>query len=268
MALPEPGEASTALITGASSGIGAEIARALAKRGYSLTLAARREDRLSDLASELHTRYGVRAGVVPCDVGKAEERERLAQKVAQLGLEVEVLVNNAGFGYAGDFIHADRHRQVEMVRVNCEAIVDLSAIYIPVMVRRGRGAVINVASTAAFQPMPKNATYAATKSFVLSHSEALHHELKRTGVTLTAVCPGPVRTEFAEASGITGADEGTPGFVWMSAPDLAEQAVEAVEAGKRAVVPGMLNYAGSVLGRYTPRMLSLPLANRIWSQVE
>jgi uncharacterized protein len=268
VALPEPSEGSSALVTGASAGIGAAIASSLAQRGHGLTLVARREDRISELATELHKRFGVRAGVVACDLADASERDRLADQVEELGLAVEVLVNNAGFGYTGAFVDANRARQVELVRVNCETVVDLTARYLPPMVRRGRGAVINIASTAAFQPLPGTATYAASKAFVLSHSEAVHQELKGTGVTVTAVCPGPVRTEFTEVAGITRAEEGTPSFVWMSAEDLAEHAVKAAESGKRAVVPGRLNYAGSLLGRHTPRKLSLPLTGRMWSQVE
>lgn len=267
MALPEPREASTALVTGASSGIGAAIAESLARRGHALTLVARREDRLSKLATELHERHGVRVGVVACDLADAKQRDLLAARVTELGLEVEVLVNNAGFGYAGDFVEADRGRQVEMVRVNCETVVDLSGRYLPEMVRRGRGAAINVASTAAFQPLPGSATYAASKAFVLNFTEALHQELKGTGVTATALCPGPVRTGFMDAAGIERA-ESAPDFVWMSAEDVAEEAVKAAEAGKRAVVPGRLNYAGSVLGRHTPRKIVLPLSSRIWSRVE
>jgi uncharacterized protein len=267
MALPEPSETSTALITGASSGIGAAIATSLAKRGHPLTLVARREDRLTELASELHEDYGVRAGVVACDLADPAERDRLAAKVTELDLEVEVLVNNAGFGSAGDFVDADRERQVEMVRVNCETVVDLTGRYAPQMARRGRGAVINVASMAAFQPLPKQTTYAATKAFVLSFTEALHHELKGAGVTVSAVCPGPVRTEFMDAAGIERADN-TPGFIWTSAEDVAEEAVKAAEAGKRAVVPGKIMYAGSLLGRYSPRKIVLPLSSRIWSRVE
>jgi uncharacterized protein len=268
VALPEPSEASTALVTGASSGIGAAIAKSLAQRGHGLTLVARREDRISGLAMELHDRYAVRAGVVACDLAEPAERDRLAAKVEQLGLAVEVLVNNAGFGYTGPFVDANRARQVELVRVNCEAVVDLSARYLPPMVTRGRGAVINIASTAAFQPLPGTANYAASKAFVLSHSEAVHQELKGSGVTVTAVCPGPVRTEFTEVAGIGRAEEGTPSFVWMSAEDLAEHAVKAADSGKRAVVPGRLNFAGSLLGRHTPRTLSLPLSGRMWSQFE
>jgi uncharacterized protein len=267
MPLPEPSDGSTALVTGASSGIGAAIAESLARRGHGLTLVARREDRLSELATELHDRHGVRAGVVACDLADARQRDLLAARVRELGLEVEVLVNNAGFGYAGDFAHADRERQVEMVRVNCEAVVDLCGRYLPEMVERDRGVVINIASTAAFQPMPKSSTYAASKAFVLNFSEAVHQELRRSGVTVTAVCPGPVRTEFVEAADLQGTED-TPGFIWMSAEDLAEEAVRAAEAGKRAVVPGRLNFAGSLLGRHTPRKISLPLTRRIWRRVE
>jgi short-subunit dehydrogenase len=268
MALPAAGESSTALVTGASSGIGAAIASELAARGQNLTLVARREEKLSALATELHDRYGIRAGVVVCDLGEETERARLEARVKELDLEVEVLVNNAGFGYAGDFAGAERRRQVEMVRLNCETVVDLTARYLPEMIRRGRGGILNVASTGGFQPMPKSATYGATKAFVLSHSEAIHHELRGTGVTLTAVCPGPVRTEFADAAGIPKANDAAPGFVWMSAEDVAKEAVDGLASGKRTVVPGTLNYASMMLGRYSPRWALLPFASRIWQQVE
>ena len=267
MALPAPSEASTALVTGASSGIGAAIADSLARRGHGLTLVARREDRLTELAAELGERHGVRAGVMSCDLSDAGARDALAAKLAEGGLDVEILVNNAGFGYAGDFVDAGRERQVEMMRVNCEAVVDLCGRYLPAMVERGRGAAINVASTAAFQPLPGSSTYSAGKAFVLNFTEALHQELKGTGVTVTALCPGPVRTEFVDAAGIERADS-APEFVWMSAEDVAEEAVKAAEAGKRAVVPGRLNYAGSVLGRHSPRKFVLPLSRRLWSRVE
>jgi uncharacterized protein len=267
VALPAPSEASTALVTGASSGIGAAIAESLARRGHALTLVARREDRLTELASKLHESHGVRAGVIACDLGKPADRDRLEDQISELGLDVEVLVNNAGFGSSGDFIDVDRERLVEMVRVNCETVVDLSGRFAPGMARRGRGAIINVASMAAFQPLPKQTTYAATKAFVLSFSEALHHELKGAGVTVSAVCPGPVRTEFMDAAGIERADN-TPGFIWTSPEHVAEDAVKAAEAGKRAVVPGRIMNAGAILGRYSPRKIVLPVTQRLWSRVE
>jgi hypothetical protein len=261
VALPAPSETATALVTGASSGIGEAIARQIASRGHGLTLVARREDRLRELASDVAKKHGVRAEVISADLGDPPARDRLAGQIAEMGLEVEILVNNAGFGGTGD-----RERLVSMVELNCVALLDLQERYLRPMVDRGRGAVINVASTAAFQPLPGTATYAATKAFVLSLSEAVHEELKGTGVTMTAVCPGPVKTEFMAVAGIEAAEEQVPGLFWMSADDVAKAAVEAAEKGKRAIVPGLLNRAGAITGQHTPRTLVLPLAKRVWRQ--
>jgi short-subunit dehydrogenase len=266
MALPPPSPSATALVTGASSGIGAAIAGELARRGHCVTLVARREARLQDLATELRDEYGVRAEVLAADLADAGARDALAEAIVELGLEVEILVNNAGFGHSSDFADSDRGRLLEMVRVNCEALVDLQARYLPGMVERGRGAVMNIASTAAFQPLPGTANYAATKAFVLSLSEATHAELAGTGVTLTAVCPGPVRTEFSEVAGIGEAEEKTPSAVWMSAEAVAADAVSGTERGKRVVIPGLLNRAGALTGQHAPRLLALPVARRIYRQ--
>jgi len=266
VALPPPSESSTALVTGASSGIGAEIARQLADRGHSLTLLARREERLRELAEELRAGHGVRAETVALDLGDAAGRDQLEARLGELGLAVEVLVNNAGFGDSSDFHKADRERLVSMVELNCTALLDLQARFLPAMVERGRGAVINVASTASFQPLPGTATYAATKSFVLSLSEATSAELRGTGVTVTALCPGPVKTEFAEVAGVGGAEESLPGFFWTSVEQVAREGVEAADRGKRVVVPGVMNRAGAITGQHSPRSLALPIAKRIWRQ--
>ena len=266
MALPSPAESSTALVTGASSGIGTEIARSLAGRGHGVTLAARREQRLRELAAELAETHGIRAETIACDLGETSGRERMAAEIAERGLDVEVLVNNAGFGGFGDFAEQGRERQVDMVRLNAEAVVDLMGRYLPPMRDRGRGAVINVASAAAFQPLPDNATYAATKAFVLSLSEATHEEFRSEGLTVTAVCPGPVKTEFVEVAGMGGAESRTPGFVWTTPEVVAEQAVSGAERGKRVVVPGLLTRATAIAGQHSPRALLLPLAQRIWRQ--
>ena len=264
MALPEPAENSTALITGASAGIGEATARELAARGHGVTLVARREDRLRSLAAELSDRFGVRAEALGADLGSDTARAHLARRIDELGLQVEVLVNNAGFGGGEDFVETDRELLTSMVELNCVALLDLQALYLPQMVERGRGTVINIASTAAFQPLPGSATYAATKAFVLSLSEAVHEELKGTGVTLTAVCPGPVKTEFMDVAGLTRAEDQLPGVFWMSAESVAKAAVEAAEDGKRAIVPGLLNRAGAITGQHVPRMLALPFAKRVW----
>lgn len=264
MALPEPSESSTALITGASAGIGAEIAKQLAERGHGVTLVARRKDRIDSLATDLVHRYGIRAEAIACDLSDAGERERLAEAVAGLDLDVAILVNNAGFGAFGDFAESERERQIEMVRLNVEAIVDLTARYLPAMVSRGDGAVVNIASTASFQPLPGSATYAATKAFVLSHTEAIHEELRGTGVTIGAVCPGPVRTEFTEAAGAKHLEAAGPGIAWLEASDVARQAIEAAAKGKRVTVPGMLNQAGALAGRHTPRNVLMPVVRQVW----
>jgi short-subunit dehydrogenase len=266
VALPQPSDSGTALITGASAGIGEAMARELASRGHGVTLVARRGDRLRALTAELSERHGVRAEGLDADLGDPAAREQLASHVAELGLEVEVLVNNAGFGASGNLAACGRDALLTMLRVNCEALLDLQALHLPAMVERGRGVVINIASTAAFQPMPGTATYGATKAFVLSLSEAVHEELKGTGVTVTAVCPGPVKTEFMEVAGIAHAEDQLPNVFWMESDAVAKAAVDGAERGKRVVVPGLFNRAGAVTGQHTPRMLALPLVKRIWRQ--
>ena len=264
MALPSPSPETTCVVTGASSGIGAELARGLAARGHGVTLVARRRERLRELADELAGENGVRVESVSADVSRPNGRSHLAAQVAARGLTVDLLVNNAGFGSGGPFIELDDSKEEEMVRTNVEAVVALSRKYLPEMVERGRGAVLNVASLIAFQPVPFQATYGATKAFVLSFSDALHEELRGTGVTVTAVCPGPVRTEFGEAGGFGGADDRIPGFLWLSARKVAGDALEALEAGDRVVVPGPINQVAALYGHYMPRSVLLPLVRRAW----
>ncbi|MFL5516237.1 MAG: SDR family NAD(P)-dependent oxidoreductase [Gemmatimonadales bacterium] len=254
----------TALVTGASSGIGAAIARELASRGYSLALVARREERLRSLATDLTSEHGVVAETIACDLADPAERERLAGELPARGRAIEVLVNNAGFGHQADFATSPRERMVEMVRLNVEAVVDLTSRFLGPMVERGRGSVINIASTAAFQPLPGSAVYAASKSFVLSFSEAIRTELRGSGVTVTAVCPGPVKTEFTEVAGVAGVEERTPGAVWMSAEDIARHAVDGAKHDRRVVVPGALNRATALAGQHSPRSVALPLISRVW----
>jgi hypothetical protein len=263
VALPKPSAASAALVTGASSGIGAVLARLLAERGHNLVLVARREERLRALADELSAAHGVRAEPVPADLADAAQRAGVLERVEELGLEIEVLVNNAGFGATRSLHRMRPERVVEMVRLNCEALLDLQVRLSPGMVARGRGAILNTASTAAFQPMPGNAAYAATKAFVLSLSEATHAELAPHGVTVTALCPGPVKTEFAQAAGIE-VSERAPEFIWTDVEKVAREGIEGLEQGKRVVVPGLLHRLGSLAGQHTPRSLALPVVRRVW----
>jgi short-subunit dehydrogenase len=262
--LPEPSVSGTALVTGASSGIGTAVATELASRGYAVALVARREERLTSLAEELRSDHGVEAEVIAADLGDPEERDRLQDDLRDRGRSVEVLVNNAGFGHQADFAGSPRERMAEMVQLNCEAVVDLTSRFLTPMVERGRGSVINIASTAAFQPMPGSAVYGATKAFVLSFSEAIRTELRGSGVSVTAVCPGPVRTEFMGAAGVPGVEDRTPSIAWMSPEDIAKHAVDGAARDKRVVVPGMLNRATALAGHYSPRAVALPLIGRIW----
>jgi short-subunit dehydrogenase len=266
MALPTPRPESTALVTGASSGIGREFARALASRGHGVTLVARRVDRLERLATELAERHSVRAEVAAADLSEPPERDRLAAEIEQRGLTVETLVNNAGFGIYVPFADSDRERELQQVRLLVEAVVDLDARYVPGMVDRGRGAVVNVASTAGFQPLPGNGTYAASKAFVLYHSESLHEEVRRRGVTVTAVCPGPVETEFLEVSEPVFSRR-VPRFLWCDAKRVAEESLQAAEAGKRTVVPGgRMIRAAFAPNRVTPSAIALPIARQLMSR--
>jgi short-subunit dehydrogenase len=258
MALPPPSPDSTCVVTGASSGIGAEVARELSARGHRVTLVARREDRLRDLAGEL----GEGAEVHACDVTDPDARKVLADALEARGTQVSILVNNAGFGTSGPFVKATRERELDMVRTNIEAVVDFCAIWVPGMAERGSGAVLNVASTASFQPLPMQAGYAATKAFVLSFSESLHAELSGAGVAVTALCPGPVKTEFADVAEIPGA-EALPGVFWASAEQVAKAGLKGLERGKRVVIPGTLNRAGAIGGQHAPRSLVLRLTSRV-----
>jgi short-subunit dehydrogenase len=257
MALPPPAPDSTALVTGASSGIGTELARGLARRGHGVVLVARREEALERLASELREAHGVRAESIACDLTDPAARDRLAARVDELGLTVEILVNNAGFGTYVPFHTSPREREVDMVRTNVEAVVDLTGRYLPAMVERRRGAILCTASTASYQPLPRNATYSASKAFVLSLVQSLHEEVKEHGVTVTALCPGPVRTPFQEASGVE--QDVVPDWFWSAADDVAEAGLVGLDKGRREVVPGAFNKVGAVASQVTPNAVLVPL---------
>ncbi|WP_372791365.1 SDR family NAD(P)-dependent oxidoreductase [Paraconexibacter sp.] len=264
MPLPEPRPDHTALVTGASSGIGVDLARDLAGRGHNLVLVARREDRLTAIAAELAAQHGVRADVLACDLADPAARDALPARVADLGLTVSILVNNAGFGTVGEFGTVPMDRETGMVRLNCEAVVALTGAWAPKMRERRSGAVLVVASSAGFQPIPGQATYAASKAFALAFSEGLHAELRPHGVSVTALCPGPVQTEFAEVAGAEELFANAPGFSMVSPEEVARQAIAGLDAGKRVVVPGAAIKVATLGGRYTPRALLLPLMRRFY----
>jgi len=261
MALPTPKENTTAIVTGASSGIGSEIARELARRGHGVTLVARREDRLKALADELAQTQRVRAEVIAADLTDPDSRGGLPAELDRRGLTPDVLVNNAGFTTMGPVHRAERAAELAMVRTNVEAVVDLCTLFVPGMVTRHRGAVLNTASTAAFQPLPGQAGYGASKAFVLSYGRALGAELRGTGVTVTTLCPGPVETGFAEVAGLSDdeAGESLPRFMWVPPTDVARAAVEGLAGGRPVVIPGAANRAAAVLAHLAPKALILPL---------
>lgn len=267
MALPPPRLDSTVLVTGASAGIGVELARQLAQRGYGVTLVARRRERLETLAAELESSHGTSARVEAVDLADAEAREALIERLRAGSPEVVGVCNNAGFGSVGSVHELPREREVGMVRLNVEALTDLTAAFLPGMVRVGSGAVLNVASTAGFLPNPGTATYGATKAFVISFSEAVHTEVSGTGVSVTSLCPGPVHTEFGETAGMGQAQERFPEFVWQSAAQVAREGIDGMVAGRRSVVPGLGNKVGAVAGRFAPRSVLLPLSARFMGRL-
>jgi short-subunit dehydrogenase len=259
MGLPAPSSDRTCVVTGASSGIGEEIARELARRGYGVTLVARREDRLKALAAELVSGQSVRAEVVTADLADPDARAAIMSTVAERGLVVDMLVNNAGIGTTGRVSAADPERELTMLRTNVEALVDLTMRCLPGMVARGRGGILNVASTAAFQPLPGQAGYAATKAFVLSYSQATAAEVRKAGVSVTALCPGPVRTEFGDTAGFSAKEMNVPEFVWVPAADVARAGLDGLDAGRTVVIPGLLNKIGAVAASHVPRRVLLPI---------
>ena len=263
MALPPLAAGSTCLVTGASSGIGDQLARQLAAKGHGVTLVARREDRLRALADELAATHGVRADVVAADLSDVAARHSMVDTVAERGLTVDVLVNNAGFSTSGPVHRSDPGREISMIRTDVEAIAHLCSAFLPGMVERRRGAVLNVASTAAFQPLPGQAGYSASKAFVLAYSRAVHAELKGTGVTMTVLCPGPVETEFGEKAGITDEEASTlPKIMWVPADEVARVGIEGMAAGRDVVIPGAANRIGATAAHLMPKRLLVPILAR------
>jgi short-subunit dehydrogenase len=250
--------AETALITGASSGIGEEFARQLAERGYDLVLVARREDRLKDLAEELPTK----ATVIPCDL--ANEADKLEGKVKQRKLQVDLLVNNAGFGLRGRFAELDAARQAEMVRLNCEAVIVLSGAFLPPMIERDSGGIITVASSAGMQPLPYEAVYAASKAFALNFTDALNTELKGTSVRAMSVNPGPVPTEWQGVAGYEGGvpPKTVPGHI--DAAQVVRESLRAYDRGRRSIIPGFVIRNFIRATKPSPRGMQLRVAERMY----
>lgn len=239
-----------ALVTGASSGIGAEFARQLAARGMHLVLVARRKELLDELATELHAKHATRCEVVACDLSQPGETASLVAKLDRRGVSVELLVNNAGFGIVGEVDDSDVDRLLEMIRLNVAAVTELTYRLLPAMLQNGHGAIVNLSSLSGFQPVAYMPVYAATKAFVLHFSEALAEEVRSRGITVLAVCPGVTRTAFFDAAG-------APGWLQKHRSHSAERVVRtalwALERRRQVIVIGWWNFLLTLIVRLTPR---------------
>jgi hypothetical protein len=247
------------LLTGASAGIGAALAQVFAENGHELVLVARREQRLVALADAIAARGYPRPIVLPMDLERADAGERIAAGLASQGVEPRFVINNAGFGLVGKAADLDLAEQLTMIDVNVRALTDLSLRWIESLERHG-GGILNVGSIAGFMPGPGSAVYYATKAYVLSFSEALHHELAPRGIRVTTLCPGPVPTEFQARAGVPGARNS--GALTLSAEEVARQGYRGFMDGHRVVVPGFGNRLITVLSRLLPRRLVLAIMDR------
>ncbi len=245
-----------ALITGASAGLGVEFARQLSALGYRLVLTARRKDRLDALVSELGN-----ARAVAIDLSKAGSAAKLVADIAGADEHIDLLINNAGFGLKGRFAELDANRQREMIDLNTGSLTDLCGAVASEMIGRRSGGILNVASTAAFQPGPYMAVYFATKAYVLSFTEALHEELKPHGVKVTALCPGPTRTEFGAVAGF--GEKGTFDRMAMDAASVVRAGLKGLDKNRALVVPGLINKIGAASTRFVPRPLVRKIAGAI-----
>lgn len=243
-----------ALLTGASAGIGVALAKELAAGGTHLVLTARRKDRLEELAKEVNAAHGVRTEVFAADLAEPNAPERIFAFTKERELEIELLINNAGFGQYGEFHSVEKHRLLDMVQVNCAAVVHLTRLYLPEMVARRHGDVLILASTASFQAVPYISTYAATKAFDLLFAEGLAEEMKRYGIRVCALCPGSTESEFHAVSGQEKFQRGAE-----TAEKVARTGLRALAAGKSYVISGLGNY----LGAHGERLVSRRFVTRI-----
>lgn len=265
MGIPAPTESARTVVTGASSGIGMELARALAARGYSVILVARRGDILEELAAELRTGHGVVAEVRAVDLSDPGAVEVLSAELA--GRDISILCNNAGIATFGPVHDLDPEYERAQVRLNVNAVHDLTLAVLPQMVARGSGGILMVGSAAGNMPIPHNATYAATKAFVNTFSESVRGEVSSRGVHITLLAPGPVRTETPAPEEASVVDRLVPDFLWHSSDKVAEMSLDALAHNKMRVVPGTLSKAMSVAGGYSPRAVVAPIVGTFYRKL-
>jgi short-subunit dehydrogenase len=251
-----------ALVTGASSGIGTALARELARHGHDLVLTARRAAPMGELAAELRA-LGAGASVIPADLSKPGAAAALADDLAARGLDIDILVNNAGLGALGRFDRMDSGRIGDMLQVNIIALTELTRLLLPGMIARGHGRIMLVSSVAGFQPGPRMAVYFATKAYVTSLGEALAYELRRTGVSVTVLCPGATETEFFAVAGATNSSMAARMRRMMRAEDVARIGYRGLAAGRRLVIAGVMNKVLGLAGHLAPHRLSLPFTDML-----
>lgn len=255
----------TALITGASGGIGKDFAIKFAQEGHDLIIVARSEDKLNDLAAELQNTHPLSVSVIAADLSTVDAADRLYEAIAEQGLQVDILVNNAGYATYGKFWELDYEREMRMIRLNVHTLAALTHRFLPAMIERGHGKILNVASTAAFQPGPLMANYYATKAFVLSFSEALHNELEGTGVSVTALCPGPTESGFQSRAEMTDSKLVQNGL--MKSMDVVNIGYDALQKGRPVVVPGLRNKVLALSTRLIPRQQIVKIVRRMQDRV-
>jgi short-subunit dehydrogenase len=253
------------LITGASGGIGYELAKLFAKNGHNLVLVARNQDKLQTLADELEQRSDVLVKILPKDLSLTTSPDEVFAELATDSIEIDILVNNAGFQEYGPFFETDLNKELQMIQVNLTSLTQLTKLFLPGMLERGRGRIINVGSTGSFAPGPLNAVYCATKAYVLSFSEAIAEELEGTGVTVTALCPGATRTDFIAKAGME--DVGLFQGQIMNAKTVAEAGYQALMKGKRVIVPGFGNQVTVLAPRFIPRRMVTRASKKLMSRV-
>jgi short-subunit dehydrogenase len=251
----------TALITGASVGIGCDLAELFARDGHSLVITARNQAQLEELAAKIRSQHGVKADVIPQDLNEPDAAQKLFDQISARGIAIEFLVNNAGFGFHGPFAKSDLSQQLAMLQVNVVALTHLTRLFLPAMLERGSGRIMNVASTAAFVSGPFMAVYYASKAFVVSFSEAIAAEISGSGVTVTALCPGSTMTEFHKRAGI-GQTPLATGKV-MSSMEVAKIGYDAMMKGKRTVIAGIRNKVLIFGAKIAPRSVATGVARRL-----
>ena len=254
----------TALITGATTGIGFEFAKLLAGDGYNLVLIARDEQKLRQIAADSQTKFNISVNIYPKDLSVTSDIENLVRQIREEVAPIDILVNNAGFAISGAFVETDLAREVEMIQLNVLSVVILTKLFAKEMAQRRHGKILNVASTAAFQPGPFMAIYYATKAFVLSFSEGLAEELKESGVTVTVLCPGPTATEFSKRAELEKSKLFKGGIMpVLDAATVAKIGYDGLIKGQRIVIPGLVNKIGVLAQRFTPRSLVTQITKQL-----